>query len=171
MDIEKYHPSIRVIHWLMFVLFAIIFVFGVVMVEFKEAKPWSMYSFHKATGVLVFGLILIRIIARWLTKVPPPSSAISSLEHGIANIVVSLLYLFMLMIPITGYVLSNVHGHEVYFYGLELPSLLSANPEWENITSLVHYYTTYSFLGLIGLHTLAVIKYHFTGREVLRRIT
>jgi len=32
-NVAKYHPSIRILHWLMFVLFAIIFVFGIVMVE------------------------------------------------------------------------------------------------------------------------------------------
>ena len=176
MNVEKYHASIRIIHWLMFVLFAIIFVLGAVMVEFKEIDPWLnvqylMYNFHKATGVLVFGFLLIRILARWTTKIPPPSPDTSSLERIIASSVVSLLYLFMLLIPITGYALSNVHGHEVYFYGLELPRLFPTNPEWENITSLVHYYTTYIFLGLIGLHILAVIKYHAKGKEVLRRIT
>ena len=30
MNVEKYHPSIRILHWLMFVLFAIIFVLGIV---------------------------------------------------------------------------------------------------------------------------------------------
>jgi len=171
MNIEKYHPSIRVIHWLMFILFAIIFVLGVVMVEFKEAEPWLMYNIHKATGVLVFLLVLIRLIARWQTQIPPPSPSISELDHRIAENVVRLFYFFMIIVPITGYALSNVHGHEVYFYGLQLPRLFPTNPDWENITSLLHYYTTYAFLAVIGLHILGVIKHHVKGQDVLRRIT
>jgi cytochrome b561 len=171
MSTEKYHASIRVIHWIMFILFAIIFVLGFVMVEFKESEPWAMYNFHKATGVLVFLLVCIRLAFRWKTQVPPPAADIKPLEHRIAQGAVHLLYLFMIIVPITGYALSNVHGHSVNLYGLPLPDLFPAVEEWENITSLLHEYMAYAFLGVITLHLLGVIKHHVKGQDVLRRIT
>ncbi len=168
---EKYHASIRTIHWLMFVLFAIIFVLGAVMIEFKESEPWAMYSFHKSTGVLVFLLVLFRLVARWITEIPPPSADISPLNHRIAQSVVHLLYLLMILVPISGYALSNVHGHSVNLYGLPLPNLFPESKDWEEFTSLVHYYLTYTFLGVFLLHLAGVIKHHILGQEVLRRIT
>lgn len=172
MSVEKYHPSIRVIHWIMFILFAIIFVLGFVMVEFKESEPWAMYNFHKATGVLVFMFILLRLVSKLLTKTPAPSDDITQGEHRISKGVVHLLYLFMIIVPITGYVMSNLHGHHVEFYGLlQLPDLLSKNVEWKEISSLVHEYMAYAFLAVIALHLLGVIRHHIKGQEVLRRIT
>ncbi len=168
---EKYHSAIRVIHWLMFVLFAIIFVLGVVMVEFKEAEPWLMYNFHKATGVLVFMLVLMRLVARLLTQQPGPPADIAPLIHRISQGVVYLLYLLMILVPISGYALSNVHGHDVYFYGIPLPQIFPTDPEWEGLTSSLHYYMTYTFLGVFLLHLLGVIKHHVEGVEMLRRIT
>ncbi|MBE9563356.1 MAG: cytochrome b [Proteobacteria bacterium] len=169
---NKYHGFIRTIHWLMFVLFAIIFVLGVVMIEFKECcEPWGMYSFHKATGVLVFLLILLRIIARKKTIIPSHPEYITPIQHNIAQSVVYLLYLLMILVPISGYALSNVHGHNVSFYGLQLPMLFPENPKWESITSELHYYLTYSFLGVFLLHLVGVIKHHIDNKDILSRIT
>ncbi|OAD23775.1 cytochrome b561 [Candidatus Thiomargarita nelsonii] len=171
MSVAKYHASIRAIHWIMFVLFAIMFVLGVVMVEFKESEPWAMYNFHKATGVLLFLLVWLRLILRWKSQVPPPSADIKPLEHRIAQSVVHLLYLFMIIVPITGYALSNIHGYDVKFYGLPLPKLFPTLENGENISRLVHEYLAYTFLGVISLHLLGVIKHHVKGQEVLRRMT
>ena len=171
MTVEKYHASIRVIHWIMFVLFVIMFVLGFVMVEFKESEPWALYSFHKSTGVLLFGLVFIRLMLRWKTIVPSHPPEITPAEHRIATIAIYLLYLFMIIVPITGYALSNLHGYHVDFYGLQLPDLFSKNEDWGEISELVHEYAAYAFLAVIGLHLLGVIKHHVKGQEVLRRIT
>ena len=136
MTIEKYHASIRVLHWVMFVLFAIVFVLGFVMVEFKESEPWALYSFHKSTGVLLFGLVLIRLMMRWIKPVPPHSPEIKPLENRIATIAVYLLYLCMIIIPITGYALSNLHGYSVHLYGLPLPDLF---PKSLDKTHFIHF--------------------------------
>jgi cytochrome b561 len=171
MTIEKYHASIRVIHWIMFVLFVIMFVLGFVMVEFKESEPWALYNFHKSTGVLLFGLVLIRLMMRWIKPIPPHSPEFKPAEHRIATIAVHLLYLFMIIVPITGYALSNLHGYHVDFYGLALPDLFSKSEEWEEISNLLHEYAAYAFLAVIGLHLLGVIKHHVKGQDVLHRIT
>jgi len=171
MTIEKYHASISVIHWIMFVLFVIMFVLGFVMVEFKESEPWALYSFHKSTGVLLFGLVLIRLMMRWIKPVPPHFPEITPTEHRIATSAIHLLYLFMIIVPITGYALSNLHGYHVDFYGWQLPDLFPKSEEWEEVSELVHEYAAYAFLAVIGLHLLGVIKHHVKGQEVLRRIT
>jgi len=168
---DKYSVSIRLIHWLMFVLFAIIFVLGVVMVEFKDAEPWAMYHFHKSTGVLVFLLVLLRLGLRWASKVPKAPAEISPTNHHIAQGVIYLLYFLMIFIPLSGYALSNLHGHSVDLYGLPLPTFFSENPNWEDFSSLAHEYLAYTFLGIFLLHLAGVIKHHIQGLEILRRIT
>jgi len=171
MNVEKYHASIRAIHWVMFILFAIIFVLGVVMVEFKELEPWAMYGFHKSTGVLVFLLVWVRLVSRWASQSPVPFPGMSPMNHRIAQGVVFLLYLLMILVPISGYALSNVHGHDVYFYGLPLPTIFPTAPEWEGFTSQAHELSAYGFLIVFGLHLAGVIKHHVLGQDVLRRIT
>jgi cytochrome b561 len=171
---DKYHASLRILHWVMFILFAIIFVLGVTMVEFEECKgcePWAMYNFHKSTGVLVFLLVLLRLVFRWTTRVPPHPPEIPTLNHRIAQGVVHIIYLLMILVPISGYALSNVHGYDVNLYGIALPKLFPTNPEWEVMVDAAHTYLAYTFLGFIALHILGVIAHHIRGLEILRRIT
>lgn len=169
---NKYHGVIKTIHWVMFILFAAIFVLGAVMIEFKECcEPWNMYGLHKSTGVLVLLLVVLRIIARKKTIIPPHPDYVTPIQHKIAQSVIYLLYLLMIIVPISGYALSNVHGHHVDFYGLQLPMLFPENPEWEGITSSLHYYLTYSFLGVFVLHIVGVIRHHIDNKDILSRIT
>ena len=168
---EKYSVSIRFIHWLMFILFAIIFVLGVVMVEFKETEPWAMYHFHKSTGVLVFLLVLLRLVFRVASKAPSAPAEISPGNYRLSQGVVFLLYLFMILVPLSGYALSNMHGFPVDLYGLPLPDIFPKNPDWEDYSGLAHEYLAYTFLGIFLLHLAGVIKHHVQGIEILRRIT
>ena len=171
MRIEKYHPAIRTLHWIMVLLFALIFVLGAVMVEFKESEPWAMYGLHKSTGVLVFLLVILRLIARWTTQAPLLPSEIPGLFRGIAHGVVFLMYLCMIIVPISGYAMSNIHGYPVKFYGLALPSIFPKTPEWESFIDGLHVYAAYTLLALIALHILGVVFHHIKGQEILRRIT
>jgi cytochrome b561 len=156
----------------MFVLFAAIFVLGMVMVEFKECcSPWAMYDFHKATGVLVFLLVFARLLFRWTTRLPAVPPEIPPLNHFIAQGVIHLMYLLMILVPISGYALSNIHGRDVKFYGLPLPKLFPTEPAWEQAISNAHETLAYVFLGVIILHVLGVIMHHVRGLEILRRIT
>ncbi len=168
---DKYHGFIRTLHWIMFVLFAIMFVLGFVMVEFEKSEPWAMFEFHKSTGVLLFGLVIIRLLARWITDVPPPAAEMSATNRRISKSVIHFMYLLMVILPISGYALSNVAGYQVSFYGFELPQLFPENEDWDSITYEIHEYGAYILLGFIGLHLLGVITHHIKGLEILRRIT
>jgi cytochrome b561 len=57
------------------------------------------------------------------------------------------------------------------FYGIPLPQLFPTNPDWEALTSSLHYYSAYLFLGLFLLPVLGVIMHQVRGLEILRRIT
>ncbi len=171
MSVNKYSPALRGLHWLMALLFAVILVLGVVMVAFKQTEPWALYDLHKSLGVLVFGLLLLRLGLRLRQGGPAPPPEIPILYYRIAGLVVILLYLGMILLPLSGYALSNTHGYEVKFFGLPLPGLFPAAEEWEAFTSALHFYLGYGFMGVIGLHLAGVIWHHLRGEEILRRIT
>lgn len=168
---QKYHPVLRAIHWIMAVMIGTILVLGFVMVEFKDSEPWTLYEWHKSLGVLVFVLVLWRIWVRWTSDVPPLPATISIVNRVVAHIVAFLLYLCMLVMPISGYAVSNLNGFGVKFFGYKLPTLFAKNPELAQIAEQVHTYTAYALLALLGLHILGVILHHIQGEEILRRIT
>lgn len=167
----KYHPFLRAIHWLMFILFTILFVLGATMIEFKECcEPWAMYNFHKSTGVLVLLLVFLRLFVRSKTSIPRPLTTPVLLQR-VARIVMLLMYTLMILVPVSGYALSNVHGYTVKFYGVPLPTLFPTHVAWETFSSAMHFYLAYLFLICIAIHIVSIIWHHVKGRELLRRMS
>jgi|JFJP01.1.fsa_nt_gi cytochrome b561 len=169
--IDKYSTSVRFLHWLMAILFTVIIVMGFVMVEFKESKPWGLYELHKSLGILVFGLLFIRLFMRAVSKAPPLPADTALVARLVAHITVAFMYICMIIMPISGYLLSNSAGFPVKFFGIELPVLLAKNPELSEKIGQLHEIGGWVFVGLITLHILGVIAHHLRGFEVLRRIT
>jgi len=167
----KYHGMMRILHWIMMLAFAVLFVLGIVMVTFKDAEPWTLYEVHKSTGVVVFLLVWLRLATRRVTRVPPYPEFVPSFAQRLASFTAILLYIGMIIVPITGYATSNVNGYEVKLYGLPLPRLFPENQEWAAFATLSHYYAAYAFLGVIGLHIMGVVYHHVQGQDILRRMT
>lgn len=141
------------------------------MVEFKDCEPWGLYEWHKSLGVLVFVLFWLRVLTRWLTTVPPLPETIPAIQRFTAHIVAYLLYICMLVMPVSGYAVSNMNGYGVKFFGYPLPTMFAENPELAQLAEQIHTYTAYVLLGLLALHILGVILHHLQGEEILRRMT
>lgn len=171
MTLQKYHPLLKTIHWIMAVVIGTILVLGFVMVEFKDCEPWTMYEWHKSLGVLAFGLVLLRLLVRGMSGAPPLPQTISTINRLVAHIVAYLLYICMLVMPISGYAVSNMNGFGVKFFGYPLPTLFAKNPELAEIAGQVHTYTGYALVVLLSLHILGVILHHLQGEEILRRMS
>ncbi len=168
---QKYHSSLRIIHWLMMIAITTILVLGFVMVEFKDCKPWTLYEWHKSLGVLVFVLVWLRLIVRWFSVVPSLPKTISVVNRFAAHLVAYLLYVCMILMPISGYAVSNMNGYGVKFFGYPLPTIFTKNLELAQLAEQIHTYTAYFLLILLALHILGVILHHIQGEEILSRIT
>ena len=168
---QKYSAQLRVIHWLMFLCFSALFVIGYFMTEFKQAEPWSWYALHKSLGVSVFLLLLVRWFIRFKSTLPVAAEYMSSVDEKISKSVIHTMYILMLSVPIGGYLMSNMAGHAVALFGLSLPTLAAESADYKELAHDFHAYSAYTFLAVIGLHLLGVIRHHIKGNEVLRRIT
>ncbi|MEK7991634.1 MAG: cytochrome b [Thiotrichaceae bacterium] len=171
MTLQKYHPLLRVIHWIMMVAISSILVLGFVMVEYKDCEPWNLYEWHKSLGILVFSLVWLRLFIRWISITPPLPKTISAVNRLMAHIVAYLLYICMIVMPISGYAVSNMNGFAVKFFTYPLPTIFAKNLELAQLAEQVHTYTAYALLILLALHILGVILHHFQGEEILRRMT
>jgi cytochrome b561 len=79
----------------------------------------------------------------------------------------------MLIVPLSGYLMSNSYGFEVKFFGLTLPNLISQNIDLAKDFGEIHEISAFSLAGLIALHIVAVIKHRFFDQkenDVLKRM-
>jgi cytochrome b561 len=79
----------------------------------------------------------------------------------------------MLIVPLSGYLMSNSYGFEVKIFGIILPNLISQSIDLARIFAEIHEISAFSLAGLIVLHIVAVIKHRFFDQkenDILKRM-
>jgi cytochrome b561 len=127
---------------------------------------------HKSIGILLFALVLARLL--WRTLNPQPALPVHSprWERGIALLTHALLYLLLIAIMISGYLISTADGLGIaVFNWFEIPALPWALQQQEEFAGDVHEWLAWLLMALVGLHTLAALKHHFYDKDsVLTRM-
>jgi len=94
-------------------------------------------------------------------------------EKILAHLAHGALYLLMIIVPLSGYLMLNLFGYPVKFFSIELPSLVTANPELGMTFAEIHEVSAFILLGIVAIHILAVVKHRFFDKpenNVLKRI-
>lgn len=175
--ITKYHISSKIIHWIMAIIIIPQLIIGLYMVEIlANDAPYrsTIYSFHKSFGVLVIGLIFYRIINKFINRTPPLPSSLAKWQIICAKLAHYKLYLLMILMPFSGYLMSNSYGYPVKLFGLAMPYLAQKDYQMASFYSNCHKYIGYLFLTLVTIHILAAMKHRFFDikeNNVLARIS
>ena len=81
-------------------------------------------------------------------------------------------YIIFFTLPITGYILTNLQGDIVLFYGYSLPEALEQNRGLKNYVHTIHDYVGNILLILFSLHVLGALYHHLIKKDnTLRRMT
>lgn len=130
-----------------------------------------LYGLHKSFGVLVFFLCLLRVWFRLNLGAPTFPATIPVLEKRLAHIGHGLFYLFMLAMPLSGYLMSTYFGFGVKFFGFPLPKLVGIDLGKARFFAEVHQILGYILTGLIVLHISGVIKHYCSEKiNLLKRM-
>jgi cytochrome b561 len=164
---HRYGLVTRANHWLNAVIMISVIALGIYMVDLpREPATFELYGLHKSLGVLLLALIIWRLI--WLKRSPnPPLLPSKPWEHTLAHSVRGLLYLAMIIAPLSGWLMSNSAGHGVDFFGLfNLPTLVAENESLNAIVKPIHVITGKIVLPiLILLHIGGALKHHFVYKD------
>jgi cytochrome b561 len=169
---KTYGSIARLFHWLTLLLVALLIPFGLVMTSLDPGKPQDLlFVIHQSLGLTLFALILMRLGWR-LRHSPPPSRDLSSMEIKASQFVHWLLYLALLAMPITGYVMVVAGGDSLSYFGFaEVPRLLAKNRALSNLADTAHLSLQYAVYGLVAIHAAAALHHHFWRRnDVLTRM-
>ena len=169
----RYTATAIVLHWTMFALIAYGFAVAVSMVDLPlSPQKLKYFSWHKWTGVTVFLLALVRVAWRLTHPALALPATMPGWQRRAAAASHLLLYVLILVIPVTGWLYSSAAGvPTVYFGVLPLPDLLAKNKILAEQLKLVHVTLNYTMLALVIVHAAAALKHHFRDRDdVLARM-
>ena len=138
----------------------------------RSPEKLEFFALHKATGVLILGFMVLRLLWRLVNPTPILPPSLKGWEKAAAIGTHWLLYLVVFLMPISGYVLNSAKNFPFTFFGLfPVPLLVGRDRELAHLMEGVHEWTSWALIGLLALHILAALRHHFILRdEVLRRM-
>lgn len=162
------------LHWLVAVTVIGLATLGLWMTDLTYYSPYyrSAPFWHKSIGISLAVLIVLRLIWRWANPKPVHMTGHKAWEVRVASMVHGLLYLLLIVIVLSGYLISTATGQGIDVFGwFTLSALVSGLPEQADRAGLVHYWLAITVLVLAGIHALGALKHHFIDRDnTLRRM-
>ncbi len=156
------------LHWSMALGVVGLFGLGVYMVELTYYDTWYKGSLdlHKSVGITLAAILLFRLGWRLLGTQPEPVRGSSKAINRAAHLIHILIYLALIVIVISGYLISTADGRAIEVFNLfAVPALPDSVTNQEDITGKIHYYTTYGLIAMVVLHALGALKHHFIDKD------
>ena len=179
---RAYHGVAIALHWLIALLIVGLLIAGNIMVRLDEADPlrYQLTQWHKSFGVLVLLLASLRLLWRLTHRPPPLPGHLAAWEVHAAGAAHLLLYLAMLVIPLSGWIMVSASPLEIptlLFNGLPWPHLppfdtLPNKAEVSKLFATIHEWSAWILLALLLAHVGAALRHRFVLRdEVMQRMS
>jgi cytochrome b561 len=171
----RYGRVSRQLHWTMAILFIALIPMGIFASIIPEGMPYrnAYYVVHKTIGVLVFALLIFRLIWNRISQRPALDASLKPVERKLAHGAHLALYIMMIAVPLTGFVMTSYHGYPTFFFAWELQPLWSPSDAATIFWGTLHkYLLPYLLYIVLGAHVLGALKHHFVDRheEALKRM-
>jgi cytochrome b561 len=164
---NRYGKVSRMLHWTTAILFIFLIPTGIFSSMIPEGAWYrTEYSIvHKTIGLIVFGLFIARIIWNKKSKRPELDNSLKPKERKMAHTAHIALYMLMFFIPITGYIMTSLHGYSSWFFIWELKPLLSESEAYKYWGLFHKYLLQYLIYIILGSHILGALKHHFIDKH------
>ncbi len=169
MSAQRYTRPAMLLHWAQAVIVLWLLWLGWTMVDLpKGAERSAAYGLHKSLGLLTLLLVVVRLA--WRAGHPAPASLSTGNEARLATGVHHLLYVFLLMAPVAGYLASSFTPYPLKFFGLEIPKLGWPDEGWNASFKQLHVIFVWGGAGLIALHVAGAVKHGLLRDGTLSRM-
>lgn len=164
---DRYGRTSRVMHWATAMLFILMIPMGVFASMIPEGV-WYRTEYnivHKTIGFIVLGLFVARLLWNRISKRPGLDPSLKPMERKLAHAAHVALYVLMFAVPITGYIMTSLHGYPSFFFFVELQPFL-AESEAYIVWGMFHkYILQYLVYLILGAHILGALKHHYIDKH------
>lgn len=170
---QQYGLMAKSLHWISALLVLLMLPFGFVMEDFAKAHKDFYYNAHKSIGLIILALIIWRLFWRLTHKSPPYNPSVPMHIQILAKAGHIAIYLSLLVMPLSGWVMSTAGNHLPHFLGwfyFPMPGI-PLNSMLASLAKEFHESFAWALITLIVLHILAVFIHQCIYRDnVLMRM-
>lgn len=150
-------------HWLMLLLLVAVYASMELRGLFPKGSETreAFKAWHFMLGLSVLILATMRLAMTLVGPLPSMESAAANWQKWSARGMHGALYLFMLGMPLLGWLMLSAEGKEIPFFGLQLPALASADKSLAQWAKDMHEAIANAGYFLVGLHAAAALFHHY----------
>jgi cytochrome b561 len=154
-------------HWLIAILAIANFMLASMAEDLPREARSALMSPHKAIGVTILLLSMLRLFWRFGHKPPPLPESILSWQAGLGRFVYILFYFLIIAVPLSGWIMASAHpkAPPVDFFGLfDVTMPIGKDEGLAGVGHEAHEILTKPLFLLILLHIIAALKHQFADR-------
>jgi superoxide oxidase len=165
---ERYGILSMGLHWLMLLLLVAVYA----CIELREMYPKgsdpreALKTWHFMLGLSVPLLLSLRLMALVIGVVPRTKPDPGKLQTLSAKLIHLALYVLMIGMPLTGWLILSAAGKPIPFFGLELPALIDVGSK-ELVKQIEEVHEAAGTIGyiLVGVHAVAALAHHYLIKD------
>ena len=167
-----YGSLTRYLHWTMGVVILGIIIAGFVMTSMENSdQKWFVYGTHKAFGVIILALIPLRLIWRLVNPQPALPKNTPAWQEKLANVNIMFLYVCMILMPLSGFIMSSFGGHPISIFGLFTIDPFFQKHALAGQSHEIHEVFAWAIAISVSLHIIGALYHHFVKKDnVLKRM-
>lgn len=126
---------------------------------------------HKSIGFTLLFIGVFFIIWRLLNLKPKFPNEMARWEVILATATHHSLYLVILLMPLSGVLMSFLGGRGLKWFGLTIPNLIGENEILAGLFYQSHVWISYVVIALVLLHVTGALKHHYIDKNnILKRM-
>lgn len=175
----RYSATARWFHWVTAVLMFLVIPLGWIFGAFKTkpdhpdtfvapfpGTPENYAAAHMTIGLVIFAIVAARILYRAFSRPPAFPGRMAAWERGLAQATHWLLYVVLIIMPISGYIMSSGDKPPISFLGLFDVPKVPISEDQGKIAAIVHVLVTqFVVYALIVLHLAGTGWHLFVRRD------
>ncbi|RKS87589.1 cytochrome b561 [Orbus hercynius] len=154
-----YSSKQKWIHWISAILVLIVITLPLAKDSLSHlfGGKNELFTWHKSLGIIVFCITIWRIYVVIKDGVPEVLPKHERFQRILSKAVQGIIYLLLLILPLSGYLMS---GRSIHFLGLISIRNLSLSNDVHRFFHSVHIIGAYLLIALLLLHIAAAIYHH-----------
>lgn len=161
---DRYSQVAILFHWLL----ALLIIGNLIGGFFHDALGAKVVMpIHKATGITILALTVLRIGWRLIHRAPPLPAEVRGWERTAAHLSHFLLYALMILVPLTGWMMSSGGNppRPLNWFGLFPIPYLPVDKAAAGLGAEAHEVLGFAMAGLVILHIAAALRHHLILRD------